>query len=253
MSIAITQTLTALGPGLTSSFGASGGTAPYTFSVRQNGAGGSIDPALGTYTAPTTVSLDPMKRYDVIQVTDSSATPLIATAKVLVGTPLHLFIDILVTELGLSDQRVYLYDQKVFQPTDPGLYIAVSVLRNKVFGITNRYDGSSLNSNSDQSVNVMSTLGLDAMSRNTEALFRKEEIIMALTSDYSRSQQDANSFLIGQIPSGAEFVNLSNVDGAAIPYRFHIGVNIQYFVKKTVAVPYFNTFPSPEPTIYVNP
>jgi hypothetical protein len=93
-------------------------------------------------------------------------------------------------------------------------------------------------------------LQLDIISRGPAARDQKELVILALNSTYSQTQQQANSFLIGTLPAGGQFKNLSNIDGAAIPYRFSIDVGMQYFVSKTTAVPYFNTFPTPE--IYTN-
>lgn len=243
MSLALSQTLTAIAAGLTSSFLAGGGTAPYAYSVRPNGAGGSID-STGIYTAPLVLSSNPVQDYDVIQVLDSAGA--IASASILVGTPLQLFCQVLQQELGLAQGRVYLWDQKIMQPTDAGLYIAVSVLRPKPFANTNSFqpDGTAV-----QSVNMYADLQLDIISRGPEARDRKEEVIMALNSNYAQSQQEVNSFYIGKLPPGAQFMNLSSPDGAAIPYRYAIGVSIQYFVTKVKAVPYYDTFATPIPTI----
>jgi hypothetical protein len=89
-------------------------------------------------------------------------------------------------------------------------------------------------------------LQVDIISRDTEARDRKEEVILALNSNYARTQQAANSFNIGALPPGAQFVNLSEQDGAAIPYRFSIPVAIQYFFTKTTAVASFGTFQTPQ-------
>jgi hypothetical protein len=118
----------------------------------------------------------------------------------------------------------------------------VSVLQCKPFANTNFADGSGSGLDSVQSINMVATLGIDVISRSNEALLRKEEVLMALASDYSQAQQEANSFNIGKLPMGGQFVNLSPVDGAAIPYRFNISVNIQYFKRKVKAVPYFDDF-----------
>lgn len=240
MSIALTQTLTALGPNLTASFLATGGTPAYVYSVRSGGAGGTIDSASGLYTAPSIVNSDPSLLYDTIQVKDSSGA--IAMSKILVGSPLLLFCEIIQMELGLATGRVYLWDQKIFQPDDFDLYIAVSVMTCKPFGNSIEFDGSGSGLNAVQSVNMMATLDLDIISRGPSARDRKEEVIMALNSVYSEQQQEVNSFFIGRIPAGSQFLNLSQIDGAAIPYRFKIPVNIQYFVKKIQPVNYFDTF-----------
>jgi len=248
MSLSLAQTLTAIGPGLTSSFLVAGGTGPYTYSVRPNGAGGTINSS-GLYTAPASVGETPQTLYDTIQVVDSTTpTPLSATATILVGTPLLLFCEIIQNQLGLAQGRVYLWDQKVFQPTDSGLYVAVSVPSCKPFANNTSYDG---NGNAIQSVNMLATVDIDIISRGPAARDQKEQVMLALMSDYSQLQQTANSFLIAKLPPGSRFLNLSNIDGAAIPYRYKISVNMQYFVTKTQATPYYNTFA--QPTVYTNP
>lgn len=88
----------------------------------------------------------------------------------------------------------------------------------------------------------MGVLTIDLISRSFEAYRRKEELLMALASNYSLTQQERNSFFIGKRPAGGQFVNLSNIDGAAIPYRFNLSLNIQYFSTVTKAVDYFDQF-----------
>lgn len=243
MSLLLTSSVTAMGPKLTTSFLAVGGTPPYTYSVLPNGAGGSIDSA-GLYTAPAIVNPDPKKSSDVIQVQDSLGAT--AILPILIAGPLGLFCEIIQRELALVDGRVYMWDQKINQPTDNGLYVAVSVESAKPFGNNTKTDGSGSGLDAVQSVNMLATLGLDIISRGPEARDRKEEIILALNSIYSQSQQELNSFYIGKISTN--FLNLSPIDGAAIPYRFKISVNIQYMVTKTKAVPYFDDFAKVELT-----
>lgn len=240
MSLALTQTKTALGPNLTASFLATGGTAPYTYAVIAGGAGGSINASTGVYTAPSIVNDDPTKLFDTIRVTDNVA--VVATSQIMVGDPLLLFCEIIQQELNLAVGRVYLWDQKIFQPTDNDLYISVSVPSCKPFANTIAPDPTEGWSNPIQSVNMLATLDIDIMSRGAAARVRKEEVVLAFNSVYAQAQQEANSFYIGKLPPGGRFTNLSIVDGAAIPYRFRISVNLQYSTTKQKAVPYFDTF-----------
>lgn len=243
MSLSLTQSLTAVSPNMIAFFLGIGGTEPYAYSVLPGGAGGTIDSVTGEYTAPAVMGSTPQTLYDTIEVTDSLAVT--ATALILVGNPLFLFCEVLQRELGLSNGRVYLWDQKIFQPADNDLYIAVSMPSCKPFSNVTKpamVAGVPDWSQVEQSVNMLATLDLDIISRGPAARDRKEEVILALNSIYAQSQQEANSFYIGKLPPGARFVNLSMIDGAAIPYRFRISVNLQYAFTKSKAVQYFDTF-----------
>lgn len=246
MALALAQTKTAVAVNLTASFLASGGTAPYVYAVLPGGAGGTINSSSGVYTAPSAVSSDPATVSDTIQVTDAAAAT--ATAQISVGTPLLLFCEVLQREMGLANGRVYLWDQKLMQPTDSGLYVAVSVPHCKPFSNVNRQLSDGVNV--EQIVNMGAKLDIDIISRGPSARDRKEEVILAFNSTYAQQQQEANSFYIGKLPPSSAFINLSEVDGAAIPYRYRISVNLQYAVRKVKALQYFDDIS--EPTIYTD-
>jgi hypothetical protein len=222
---------------------ASGGSSPYVYSVLPGGAGGTIGSLTGLYTAPVTSE----RTEDTIRAVDAT-TSSSATVSVLVGDPLILFCDIIETELGLANGRVYLWNQKIMQPKDSSLYVAVSEISCKPFGNTNRLNSAG---EAEQSINMQSTLQLDIISRGPSARTRKEEVILALNSNYAQSQQERNGFYIGKISPGTQFVNLSEVDGAAIPNRYSITVQMQYAVRKNKVVPYIDTFS--DPTVITDP
>lgn len=246
MSLTLGQTKTALAINLTASFLGIGGTPPYAYSVRSGGAGGAINGSTGVYTAPPVVPADPALVFDTVIVRDSLGAQ--AQSAIMVGTPLLLFCEILQQQLGLPVGRVFIWDQKIFQPTDAGLYIAVSVPRCKPFS-NNIKPASNSWTASVQDTNFMATLDINAISRDTSALNRKEEILLALNSVYAQKQQEGNSFLIGRISPNSQFLNLSMVDGAAIPYRYQISINIQYVVSKTEPVDYYDTFQGEQLTV----
>lgn len=238
----------ALVPGNTTSFQGQGGGEPYAYSVLAGGAGGTINPTTGIYTAPALVNEDPKKAYDTIQCADDLGN--VANARVLIGTPLSLLCDIIQTEMDLDDTQVWLWDQKRKIPNDSKLYVTIGVLTAKPFGNSIRYeDAGDAGLNSFQYTNFQATVSIDIQSRGTAARDRKEEVIMALQSVYAQQQQESNGFQLPRVSS--TFVNLSEIDGAAIPYRFNISINMLYAVRKTKAVPYFDTFD--EPTVLVEP
>jgi hypothetical protein len=89
---------------------------------------------------------------------------------------------------------------------------------------------------------MYAVLDLDIISRGPDARDRKEEVVMAFNSTYAQQQQEINSFYIGKLPPGAKFINLSEIDGAAIPYRYRISTVLQYTVTKTTPIQYYSSF-----------
>lgn len=156
------------------------------------------------------------------------------------STFLNSIMDVIQAEMVLADDQVYLFDQKFTVPNDERIYIALGVLSAKPFGVSRSYDGSGLGLGEIVSVNMQATLSIDIMSRSEDALVRKEEVILAMMSTRSQQAQEALGYMLARLPSS--FVNISEIDGAAIPYRFNISVNVQYFVKKTQSVDYYDDF-----------
>jgi hypothetical protein len=152
--------------------------------------------------------------------------------------------DIIQHEMGLSADQIWLWDQKINEPTDERLYIAVSVLSSKPFGNSTVYESVEDGGlNQIQSVNVSSVLSLDVMSRGTAARDRKEQVILALKSTYAESLMEIKSFNVSMLPSS--FINLTKIEGSGILYRFNASVRLQYFVSKISPVSYFDTFQAP--------
>jgi hypothetical protein len=220
-------------------FSATGGTAPYSYSVVAGGAGGAIDSVSGIYVAPTSYGTD------AIVVEDSLGAQ--AFSAIVIGSAVQLVCDIIQQSMGLNAGQVWLWNQKINIPTDSNLYVALTVMSMKAFGSSNYFDGPT--QTQIQSVNMHSLLDINIFSRSSIARDRKEEAIMALSSIYAQQQQSLNSFFLGRLPTG--FVNLSEIDGAAIPYRFVATVGVQYMNKIISGAPYFDTFQ--QPTIAVNP
>jgi hypothetical protein len=238
MALSLAASYTAISPNLKSSFQASSGTSPYTYSILPGGsASGSINSSTGIYTASNLYGVD------TVLVTDSASSQ--ATLDILVGSPVQLVCDIIQTCMGLSQGRVYLYNTKINLPTDAGLYIAVGVQSCRPFGNSNtQYNGIST-----QAVNMLAVLDINIMSRSLDALNMKEQVLMAFGSNYAESQMELNSFFIAPLSVG--FVNLSHIDGSAIPYRFVITSQLQYFSSMSPSVPYMTQFQPSE--IVTNP
>lgn len=153
---------------------------------------------------------------------------------------LEIFASVLKREMSLGADQIYFWDQKIIIPKDNRLYVAISELSCKPFSNIRETVAITGGLTERLTTNFKTTLQVDILSRSAEARTRKEEVILALNSTYSIQQQEANSMMIAKISSG--FNNLSEIDGAAIPYRFNILVNIQYAVQKTKAIDYYDDF-----------
>ncbi len=250
-TLSLSQSTTAVTVNIPASFQGVGGTRPYTYSVIAGGAGGTINARTGAYLAPNVLSSSIDRAFDTVQVLDStSPTPQTATAIILVGTPLLLFCDIIEVGMGLPAGSAWVWDQKIYIPGDYALYVAVSVPMVKPFGNSIKYVPTSNGLQALQSVNCMATLDIDLISRGPAARDQKELFVLALNSQYAEQQMNINSFYIGKLPPKSRFINLSTIDGAAIPYRYRISVQMQYAVSITKQAQYYSQF-SPA-LIYTN-
>lgn len=230
----VLSNVTAIGIGIKSPFVGTGGTGPYTYAVLPGGAGGTID-ANGLYTAPNVVGTDTIEATDALNAK--------GTKSIAVLHPMGLLCDIIQTEMNLSDDQVYLYNQTFRIPPDNRLYIAIGIGNIKPFSNVIRADSSGSGIDGVQYANFKSNHEINIMSSTEEAIFRKEELMMAFVSYYSKNQQAANSFHVAPLPD--QFNNLSEVEGEKIPYRFNINVNMQYAIKKIKASAYYDTINEP--------
>ena len=206
---------------------ADGGQEPYTYRIAPDGAGGTVD-ANGVYKAPYGIGVDKIIVEDALGET--------AELDIFVGTALQLLANVIQVYMGLSDGMVYLFNQKITPVKDNLLRVAVSTLSPKTLAVKKEYEGN------DQKISSLLVCPVDITiySKTDEALLRKEEIIHALFSDYSKRQQELNSFSIGKLPTG--FVTLNNVEGSSIPYAYNLTFNLHYVSSSKKATTYFDKF-----------
>lgn len=220
-----------------------GGVEPYTFSIKANGAGGSIVSDTGVYYAPSAESLsdDPRRRIDTIKVVDAENNE--ATAKISVLTVEEIIADIISKELNLSSSQVMVQNQKFIVPNDEKIYVAVSIVSGKPYSNNKKYIDQGGKLLSVQTMQLQEMININIMSASDRVLRRRHEVMMAFGSDYGQSKQVDNGFNISRIPLSIN--NISEIEGGRIPYGFNVSVAIQYGVSKIKEISYYDDFEEP--------
>ena len=148
---------------------------------------------------------------------------------------------ILIHELPIDSERVNLYNQKFVIPTDEAWYIVIERGPSKMISSRNTLvdlgAGQGLQEVMDLNTQDQYTIGV--FSRNLDALNRKEEIIMALGSVYAQQIQEKYSFRIFKNPS---LTDLSELEGAALLYRFDISVIVHSWRQKVKDADFYDAF-----------
>lgn len=154
--------------------------------------------------------------------------------------PLAIIADIIKTELKLDNKQVYIYNQEFNIPQDDRVRIAVGFMGVKPYSQNLEIICENDKMFEVKSVNSVYEVEINIFSKSEEALHRKEEVLLALQSQYSRSQQILNGMSFARIPT--QFVNLSLVEGAAILFRFNILFKMHYNEETKREVEYFDRF-----------
>lgn len=163
---------------------------------------------------------------------------------------------IIATDMGLDPNRVVVYNQNWKSPQDDGIYIIISEGPSRIIGNTNRFkpaDPEAVPPTVDREVKCVSTsttYNIEITSRNTDAKYRKAEILAAIGSNYSEQQQELNQIRIFRT---IQILDLSFIDGRSSLHRYQIPViinSVQTYEKPLVT---YNKFQSTEPGIFPEP
>ncbi len=133
--------------------------------------------------------------------------------------------------MTLPAGSIWIRDQNKVIPNDNGLYIVVGMVDAAPIGNDN-----SIRVNDDgtlsevQQVVTRENIQIDIFSADTQALFRRFEMLMALRSIYAQQQQELNSFKIFRIPTS--FLNSSSAEGEKQINRFSLVIAVHSWYRK---------------------
>lgn len=161
-----------------------------------------------------------------------------------------LLCSLIQSGLALSDQHVWIYNQKQNIPDRAGLFVCVSLTGAKPFGNNAR---PQTQPNGDfveiQSVNVQETYTVTLYSRDESAYSRAWEVLAALGGNAAQQLQERYHFQIANLPTA--FVDTSALEASARLFRQDITFNAIRLRSKTNVIEYYNKFQVP-PAIFTN-
>lgn len=154
-------------------------------------------------------------------------------------TTLEIVRDILVKELQIPEERVFIYNQKIKLPTDDKLIVIVEHKLTTPISSKNYTKEVAGEYKEYQELTTREEIAIEVISRGIDALERKEEFIMALYSIYSQQVQEQTGVRIFRI---SPINDLSELETTAVTYRFEIPVVIQTWYQRIKGVEYFSAF-----------
>lgn len=152
--------------------------------------------------------------------------------------PIKVIANILQNELDIKDGNIMLGFEKWNIPSTPGLYVSLIYIGGQAIGNNNYFD--SADNTEHQEVSMHHVIQIDALSFDSSARARKEEIFQALRSLYAQQQAEKNIMQIARIPSN--FIDVSNVEATKMLNRFTTTISVTALHTKVKAADYYNTF-----------
>jgi hypothetical protein len=151
--------------------------------------------------------------------------------------PMDALANILQQYMGLPG-RVVKYNQDWHAPKDWNLYITISASEpSQIIATKNEFDPDTLEERAY--VVLQGRFDVEVISRDSEAMDRKEEVFMAINSALALRIAEANNLRIWRTGG---FIDLSALEGASILCRYRTVIAINYMRQKSAAAEYFDKF-----------
>lgn len=159
--------------------------------------------------------------------------------------PIKVLADILSHEMQLDTSHIMLNDEKWNIPKDDTIFMVLSYLGpSKTISSSNDTDFSVDPPQEIQQVTTLEMIQVDLMSYNSDARSRKNEVGMALTSQYSQRLQEKYQLQIAKQP--APMTDVSTLEETGRLKRFTTMVSITALFTKKKAADYYEQFAEPE-------
>ena len=107
---------------------------------------------------------------------------------------LKTICDIVKEGMGLQNDQIWIYNQKVDIPNDKRIYVVVSLKSENVIGNNIQEEGEIDNLTEIVWSNVVTDVGIELFSYNVNALNRRYEVLSSMRSTYSIQKQEELNF-----------------------------------------------------------
>lgn len=146
--------------------------------------------------------------------------------------------DILMKVLNLTEDRIWLANQRTSMPLDTGLYITVGRMAVPTVASNKRIVSTDTGLKEVRTQHVEEIISIDIESADSSAFDRFPEVIGALQSSYAQEMQERYGFKIGTTPTTANSV--APIEAASVLYHMSITVRVLRAYSSESAIPYYD-------------
>lgn len=155
------------------------------------------------------------------------------------NTP-QIICNIIQQYMGLSDDQIWIYNQRRKIPPTEGLFVVVSFVSRVAYGNNNAYlpDVPGCGQNLQQF--MQETLSINLFSYDTQAIDRMPEMLGSLKSVYSEQVQEKVPMQIGTVPISIN--DTSFLEASAILFRETVTIRVLRSYSQERNSDYYNNF-----------
>jgi hypothetical protein len=146
--------------------------------------------------------------------------------------------------MALSDDQIWVYNQRRSIPEDKKLYVTVGLMGIKVYGSTNKQTETDAGLQDETAQFVQEAITIDLFSYTTEAIERYAEVIGSMKTTYAQQLQAQYALKIAEVPISVN--DVSELEGAAQLYRISITLPVLRKYSMIKDAQYYDKFSSYE-------
>ncbi len=181
---------------------------------------------------------------------DPNYTP--GTFSTPVQEPILTLVQLIREELELEAQQVVVYNQKWRIPPTGDLFIVIGFETSLPYAWSKEYVPNFEDKLiAVQTINSAELYKVTLYCSNAASRIRKNEIVLALSSDRAQRLQELYQFRIANLSE--DFLDTSEVEATARLNRYDISFRVLTSYEKRTSVPFFDQFPKSTKPILIEP